>query len=128
MLEITSGATAFGAELERAGNQVVSAGPAFVRAAAKRTRFTRIVMLDVLEHLADPERVLREAAEVLEPRGRIVVSLPNVANLSVRIGLLFGRFRYGDRGILDRGHLRFYTRRTARELVERRDSGLSNRR
>ncbi|MBK6407122.1 MAG: hypothetical protein IPF66_20115 [Holophagales bacterium] len=47
------------------------------------------------------------------------MSLPNVANVTVRFGLLFGRFPLSDRGILDRTHLRFFTRRTGRELLER---------
>jgi hypothetical protein len=50
--------------------------------------------------------------------GRIVISVPNVANLLVRVGLLLGRFDYTDRGILDRTHLRFFTRRTLGEFVQ----------
>ena len=48
----------------------------------------------------------------------LVVSVPNVANITVRLALLFGRFDYTDRGILDRTHLHFYTRRTARAFLE----------
>jgi len=49
----------------------------------------------------------------------MVVSVPNVAHLWVRLQLLAGRFDYADRGILDRTHLRFFTRRTLVELLER---------
>jgi len=80
-------------------------------------RFGRILMMDVLEHLLDPERVLRESARLLAPGGSVIVSLPNVANLWVRLMLLLGRWDYTDRGILDRTHLRFYTRKTARHLL-----------
>jgi hypothetical protein len=45
----------------------------------------------------------------------VVVSLPNVAHWSVRLPLLFGRFRYAGRGILDRSHLRFYTLASIRD-------------
>ena len=48
----------------------------------------------------------------------LVEPLPNVANITVRLALLFGRFPYADRGIKDRTHLHFYTRRTARALLE----------
>ena len=48
----------------------------------------------------------------LTPEGLLLVSLPNIANISVRAGLLLGHFRYTERGILDRTHLRFFTRRT----------------
>ena len=77
-----------------------------------------ILLADVLEHLRDPERLLELAAQHLAPEGKIFISIPNVANFAVRIQLLLGRFDYQDRGILDRTHVRFYTRRTARKLIE----------
>lgn len=73
---------------------------------------------DTLEHVPDPVTVLRALATKLRPDGTLVVSIPNVANWAVRLGLLAGRFRYTDRGILDRTHLRFYTRRTVVEMLE----------
>jgi hypothetical protein len=48
----------------------------------------------------------------------MVISVPNVANITVRLALLFGRFEYRERGILDRTHVRFFTRRTARRFLE----------
>jgi len=77
-----------------------------------------ILFADTLEHLPDPPAVLRRLRERLAPGGHLVVSLPNVANWAVRLGLLGGRFRYTERGILDRTHLRFYTKKTAVEMVE----------
>ena len=44
--------------------------------------------------------------------GLLIISVPNVAHLWVRLQLLLGRFDYADRGILDRTHLRFFTRRS----------------
>ena len=87
----------------------------------QRAPFDVIVMGDVLEHLADPARLLRDCKSLLAPGGRVVISVPNVANVFVRLSLLFGRFNYTDRGILDRTHLRFYTLATARTLA--RDAG-----
>src|SRR5207253_11516920 len=81
-----------------------------------------VVCADVLEHLASPEWLLERIRGWLRPGGTLLVSLPNVANVSVRLAVLAGRFPYAERGILDRTHLRFYTRRSARELIER--SGL----
>lgn len=81
-------------------------------------RFDRVLLLDVLEHLQRPEKVLRECRNVLTPAGALVVSVPNVANITTRLMLLFGRFTYADRGILDRTHLRFFTRKTARALLQ----------
>jgi 2-polyprenyl-3-methyl-5-hydroxy-6-metoxy-1,4-benzoquinol methylase len=86
--------------------------------ALRGQKFDLVLLQDVLEHLRAPGRLLRDCLPLLKPNGRIVVSLPNVANLTVRLGLLFGRFEYARRGILDETHLRFYTRRSARRLVE----------
>ena len=62
--------------------------------------------------------MLQECHAVLKPEGLLIVSLPNVANIAVRLMLLFGRFEYAERGILDKTHLRFYTRKTARRLLQ----------
>ncbi len=85
-------------------------------------RFDVVLCGDVLEHTRDPAAVLRRLVELLEPDGRVLISLPNVAAWTVRAGLLAGRFDYSDSGILDRTHLRFFTEASARALV--RDAGL----
>jgi SAM-dependent methyltransferase len=82
-------------------------------------QFDAIVYGDVLEHLSDPLPVLQALNRTLTAGGVVVVSVPNVAHLWVRLQLLVGRFDYADRGILDRTHLRFFTRRTLLELLER---------
>ncbi len=79
--------------------------------------FDLILFLDVLEHLREPGKALARSRDYLKPGGRVIVSLPNVAHWSVRLSLFFGKFDYGEKGILDRTHLHFYTRRTARELA-----------
>jgi 2-polyprenyl-3-methyl-5-hydroxy-6-metoxy-1,4-benzoquinol methylase len=81
-------------------------------------RFDRVLLLDILEHLRRPEDLLAECQEVLARDGQLIVSLPNIANITVRAMLLFGRFHYTERGLLDRTHLRFFTRKTARRLLE----------
>jgi SAM-dependent methyltransferase len=75
-------------------------------------QYDAIIYGDVVEHLSDPLRVMRELNRHLAPGGLVVVSVPNVAHVWVRLSLLVGRFDYGDRGILDRTHLSFFTRRT----------------
>jgi 2-polyprenyl-3-methyl-5-hydroxy-6-metoxy-1,4-benzoquinol methylase len=80
--------------------------------------FDAILLIDVLEHLKDPVEALRRLFPLLRERGRIVVAIPNVAHWFVRLRLLAGRFDYEDSGILDRTHLRFYTRDTARAMLE----------
>jgi len=85
-------------------------------------RFDVIIFADVLEHLAWPVGVLKKYVNLLKPNGTIIVSLPNVGLWSVRLGLVFGRFNYDDSGVLDRTHLRFFTRRSAVEML--RSAGL----
>jgi 2-polyprenyl-3-methyl-5-hydroxy-6-metoxy-1,4-benzoquinol methylase/glycosyltransferase involved in cell wall biosynthesis len=81
-------------------------------------RFDVVVAADVLEHLKDPVTVLQNLREFLLPGGYLVVSVPNIAHASVRLALLAGRFPYGESGLLDRTHLRFFTRDTAEQLLE----------
>ncbi len=87
-------------------------------AAAASAPYDVLLAAAVLEHLKQPERLLRAALGMLKPGGRVIVSLPNIAHYSVRLALLGGRFDYTDYGIMDRTHLHFYTLRTGRALVE----------
>jgi SAM-dependent methyltransferase len=81
--------------------------------------FDLILFLHVLEHLGDPWRVLRAATRLLDPGGRVLALLPNVACWRVRKRLFFrGAFEYEEVGILDRTHLRFFTLESARSLFE----------
>jgi len=84
--------------------------------------FDAILYGDVLEHLIDPSRVLVELNRSLVPDGFVIVSVPNIAHLYIRLLLLLGRFDYLDRGILDNTHLRFFTARSLRALLD--DAGL----
>ena len=77
-----------------------------------------IVLADVLEHLRSPARALQLVHDELTDSGSAYISVPNIANITVRLGLLFGIFEYRDRGILDHTHLRFYTMRTIRREIE----------
>lgn len=77
-----------------------------------------ILLADVIEHLRDPAALLQLVRASLNPGGRVFISVPNIANLTIRIGLLFGFFIYRDRGILDSTHLRFYTMQSLRKEVE----------
>ena len=74
---------------------------------------------DVIEHLRDPAATLARLRAFLRPGGRIVLSTPNVANWAIRLSLLSGRWRYTDRGILDRSHTHLFTRATLAETLER---------
>lgn len=67
---------------------------------------------DILEHLRDPWRVLQELARKLRGPGYVIASLPNIRYWQVSLGLVFGgEWAYSDAGILDRTHLRFFTKK-----------------
>lgn len=81
--------------------------------------FDTVLTLDILEHLVDPWRVLEQIHRLLKPKGRLVVSIPNMRHYSVTVPLLlFGDFRYQQEFILDSTHLRFFTKRTIIKTLE----------
>jgi SAM-dependent methyltransferase len=76
---------------------------------------------DVLEHLRDPWRVLQRIRAGMSEDACVVACIPNVQHWSLQAALSRGEFRYVDAGLLDRTHLRWFTRQTLIELFE--DSG-----
>jgi methionine biosynthesis protein MetW len=80
-------------------------------------KFDLILLADILEHLRSPEAILTQLAHYLKPGGKVIISLPNIANFVIRLKLLFGMFRYTSTGIMDSTHLVFFTRKTLREMV-----------
>ena len=78
-----------------------------------------VLAADTLEHLSDPGRMLNLIHAALKPGSPLFISVPNIANLYVRLNLLFGRFPYADRGLLDRTHRVFFTRSYLRGLLAR---------
>lgn len=97
-------------------DQIVIADLEKVKSLPRNVR--AIVLADVIEHLRDPAAALKLVRGALADDGHMFVSVPNIANITVRLGLLFGVFEYRDRGILDFTHLRFYTMRTIKREVE----------
>ncbi len=86
--------------------------------------FDAVLLLDVLEELADPESFLlglRNQSRALDLTGlgpRVLVATPNVAFVANRLALLFGRFNYGDRGILDIAHKRLLNRASLVRMLD----------
>jgi len=90
-----------------------------VRRQLPSRRFDAVVFNDVLEHMEDPGKALRETVRLLSPGGVVVASVPNVLHLSVLKRLLWDRdWRYEAHGVLDATHLRFFTRRSLVRLFE----------
>ncbi len=83
-------------------------------------KFDVVLLGDVLEHLRNPESVLVYIRENwLAPGGRVVTSIPNSAHWIFRREVLLGRFPYRGYGLFDQTHLRFFTRKTFDQLVQR---------
>ena len=85
--------------------------------------FDTILCLDVLEHLLDPWGIIRKIDLLLADGGYVIASIPNVQHVSVVGPLLSGNWELKDEGILDRTHLRFFTKRSAAALMS--SSGMS---
>lgn len=77
-----------------------------------------IVFSDVLEHFVDPWRVLEMLKSTMKPKARIIASIPNVQHWSIQVRLNRGDWRYAESGLLDKTHVRFFTRETIFELFE----------
>ena len=81
-------------------------------------KFDLVLMGDILEHLRDPWQTVRNMYRVQKPGGQIVISVPNITHFSIFAEMLANDWQYEPAGILDRTHLRFFTKKTARALLE----------
>jgi SAM-dependent methyltransferase len=137
VLDVGCGFATTSARIQQLGNEVTGVESSDVAcdvAAARISRVIRadlqtadlgadsfdvIIFADVLEHLAWPVGVLERYLRWLAPGGSVIISLPNVGLWSVRLAHLAGRWEYEETGVLDRTHLRFFTRRSARWMIEK---------
>lgn len=76
-----------------------------------------ILFGDVLEHLNCPERALEIVKPLLKPDGHLLICVPSIVHWSIRMRVLKGQFEYTETGPLDRTHVRFFTPKTARDLL-----------
>jgi 2-polyprenyl-3-methyl-5-hydroxy-6-metoxy-1,4-benzoquinol methylase len=81
--------------------------------------FDVIIFADVLEHLLNPESVLRRFKKYLSENGYVFLSIPNVANWYIRLQLLLGIWNYTEVGLLDKTHIRFFTLKSVKEMIQR---------
>lgn len=135
ILDLGCSSGLLGQQLRRQGHEVtgidIEADPAaplrlnrFLQAdleqgipAAAGDGFDVVIAADVVEHSRHPERLLDQIHDVLRPGGVLLVSVPNFGHWYVRARIGLGLFDYDQRGILDRGHVRFFTRRSFRRLA-----------
>lgn len=84
-----------------------------------KREFDYIILADVVEHVRNAPGLMKYIQKFLKEDGEIIVSVPNIAIWIYRLSLLMGRFNYGPKGTLDETHVRFYTRPTFIQLLER---------
>lgn len=75
-----------------------------------------LVFSDVLEHLIDPWMTLSKFRQMMMTNGYCIVCIPNVSHWTILAGLIHGEWNYADFGLLDKSHLRFFTKKTMIEL------------
>lgn len=80
-------------------------------------KYDVIFLGDVIEHLKDPGKTLEKLRSLLAPEGRVYISTPNIAHLSIRLELLGGSFEYESMGILDNTHLKYFTLNSLTNIV-----------
>lgn len=86
----------------------------------KKEYFDVILCGDVLEHLVDPYKAVKKLSAYLQKDGVLIASIPNIRKLSVFYSIFIkGDFKYADHGILDKTHLRFFTKKNMIELFEK---------
>lgn len=80
--------------------------------------FDYILLADVIEHLYDPKEVLKKLLPFLKDNGSFILSIPNIAHASTKLNLLDNKFKYTEMGLLDKTHIRFFTRTSIIELID----------
>jgi 2-polyprenyl-3-methyl-5-hydroxy-6-metoxy-1,4-benzoquinol methylase len=80
--------------------------------------FDTALAADVLEHVREPEKLLEQVHQILAPGGMLIASVPNFGHWYARGRAMLGLFDYDQRGVLDQGHVRFFTRRSFLRRLE----------
>jgi 2-polyprenyl-3-methyl-5-hydroxy-6-metoxy-1,4-benzoquinol methylase len=80
-----------------------------------------VIFADVLEHFKNPWNVLSRIGNWMPSGAKIIACIPNVQHWSVQMRILAGDFHYQETGLLDKTHLRFFTRKTMVHLFEQTD-------
>lgn len=87
-----------------------------------RERFDLIICSEVIEHLFDPQAVIKKLLTRLKPKGRLIITTPNISFWRNRLTFLLGHFAYTNQGMFDESHIHFFNYPTLKQLLK--DCGL----
>ena len=139
ILDVGCGSGRLGAELKKKGAFVVGSdiSPVAVGEAGKNLdevflvepghvlpsgvghgQFDMIILAEVLEHIFEPTVMLAEASKFLKPDGYIIITTPNFMTWTNRFKFLLGKFAYQREGMFDFGHIRWFTHKYLKEVLE----------
>jgi methionine biosynthesis protein MetW len=79
--------------------------------------FDVLFMSQVIEHIAEPEVILKRMKDWLSPTGVLIISTCNIAHWKCRFRLLGGEWKYEEYGVFDKTHLRFFTIKSFKEML-----------
>lgn len=83
----------------------------------EQQHYDTIIMSEVLEHLFYPEKVLETIAQNITPTTKIIITVPNILYWKNRLKIFLGYFDYKNEGLMDRGHIHFFSWKSLQELV-----------
>ncbi len=83
--------------------------------------YDAIILTEVLEHLFAPEKLLRRVKEISDEKTLLIVTVPNILFWKNRLRIFFGHFEYAESGLMDRGHIHFFSWRSIQDTL--RESG-----
>lgn len=79
--------------------------------------FDHIILVNVLEHMTNPKKVLMDLKKYLSENGSLIYSVPNIVNWHSRMTIFLGKFEYTDGTVFDSNHLRFFNLKSAKNLA-----------
>ncbi len=85
----------------------------------KEKKFDYIIITEVLEHLLFPEVMLKRIKKIADSNTEIIVTVPNILFWKNRLKIFFGKFDYEDEGLMDRGHIHFFSWRSFCNLLNK---------
>jgi len=82
----------------------------------KKTKFDYIIITEVLEHLLEPEKLLEKIKVLMDSETELIVSVPNILFWKNRFKIFFGKFDYTDTGLMDCGHIHFFSWKSLQKI------------